>query len=44
MTAGRQTLAELDRTTAARESFVYETTLSSQQSIELMRTAKSAEF
>jgi predicted ABC-type ATPase len=44
MTAGRQTLAELDRTIAAGESFVYETTLSSQQSIDLMRTAKSADF
>ncbi len=44
MAAGRQTLAELERLLAARESFVYETTLSSRQSIELMRTARAASY
>lgn len=37
--AGRQTIAEIARAMEARESFAYETTLSSQQSIELMRVA-----
>lgn len=38
--AGRRTLAELARILKAQESFVYETTLSSRQSIELMRNAR----
>lgn len=38
--AGRRTLVELARIFDAREDFVYETTLSSRQSIELMRTAR----
>jgi predicted ABC-type ATPase len=44
MAAGRQTLAELERLIGARESFVYETTLSSRQSVELMRKAKTANY
>lgn len=42
--AGRQTLAELARAMGTRETFVYETTLSSRQSIELMRAAKQAGY
>jgi len=37
--AGKRTLAELARVLEAWENFVYETTLSSHQSIELMRVA-----
>ncbi len=44
MAAGRQTLSELARALLARDSFVYETTLSSSQSVELMRAAKIAEY
>lgn len=37
--AGRRTLAELARLIEARENFIYETSLSSHQSIDLMRAA-----
>jgi len=42
--AGRRALAELARIVEARESFVYETTLSSRQSIKLMRTARDGGY
>ncbi len=42
--AGRHVLTELARAIGARETFVYETTLSSRQSIELMRAAKRADY
>lgn len=44
LAAGRQTLAALERLLAARESFVYETTLSSRQSLTLMRDAVTAGY
>ncbi len=39
MLAGKRTLAELERALESSEHFVYETTLSSRQSVELMRVA-----
>lgn len=42
--AGRQIIVELAKTLRARESFVYETTLSSNQSIAVMRAAKQAGY
>jgi predicted ABC-type ATPase len=42
--AGRQIIVELAKTLRARESFVYETTLSSNQSIAVMRAAKRAGY
>lgn len=42
--AGRRTLAELAKVLGARESFVYETTLSSRQSVELMRASRTAGY
>jgi predicted ABC-type ATPase len=42
--AGRLVLEELDRLVAQRASFVYETTLSSRQSIDLMQKARAAAF
>lgn len=42
--AGRQIIVELAKTLRARESFVYETTLSSNQSIAVMREAKQAGY
>jgi predicted ABC-type ATPase len=44
ISAGRQTLAELARVIGARETFVYETTLSSRQSAKLMLAAKQAGY
>jgi len=44
LAAGRQTLVELARAIRERETFAYETTLSSRQSIELMREAKQAGY
>ncbi len=44
MAAGRRTLGELARMIGTRESFVYETTLSSRQSLEVMRRARSADY
>ncbi len=42
--AGRLVLAELDRAIRANEDFVYETTLSSHQSIALMQRARHAGY
>ena len=42
--AGRHVLTELARAVRTRETFVYETTLSSHQSIELMRAARRADY
>lgn len=44
LSAGRRTLEELARVLAERQSFVFETTLSSHQSVELMRAAKDASY
>lgn len=44
MAAGRAALRKISDMIAARKSFVFETTLSSQQSINLMRDAKAAGF
>jgi predicted ABC-type ATPase len=44
ISADRRTLEELARVLRARESFVFETTLSSHQSVELMRAAKDADY
>lgn len=44
LAAGRETLREIARLIEARESFAYETTLSSRQSVELMRTARDLGF
>ena len=44
MAAGRQILTELVPTIKSRETFVYETTLSSHQSIELMRALERADY
>ena len=44
LSAGRYILTELDRAIERRETFVYETTLSSNQSIELMRRAKQVGY
>jgi predicted ABC-type ATPase len=44
LSAGRHILIELARAIEVRETFVYETTLSSNQSIELMRRAKQAGY
>ena len=42
--AGKQVLRDLDQLIAARHDFAYETTLSSHQSIELMRRAINANY
>lgn len=42
--AGREVLAELDNAIAAGETFVYETTLSSNQSLRLLRELKAADY
>jgi predicted ABC-type ATPase len=44
LAAGRQTLAELARAIRERETFAYETTLSSKHSIDLMREAREAGY
>ncbi len=44
VTAGKRVLRELDDLIVARESFAYETTLSSNQSIALMRRAIEAQY
>jgi predicted ABC-type ATPase len=42
--AGRVVLRQLDELVVSRESFIYETTLSSHQSIDLMRRARDAGY